>query len=309
MQVQASSLDLSASHATAASVEVEDRLEIRVSTPSGSDARPAAPAAAPEDSVELVDARTLLTRWLFEYLTGRKAPAIRAIALQGVAQGAVRAAPARSWGISYSHREVRTETESTSFAAIGTVTLRSGEQIAFSLRLDLARQETSTSSLTIRAGNMTDPLVVNLDGIGARLTADREAFDLDGDGVDELVARLAAGSAWLARDRNGNGAVDNGGELFGPASGDGFAELAALDQDGNGWLDEGDAVYSQLGLWRDDVFVPLTEADVGALSVASLGTGFALQAGEETLGQVRSSGVYLREDGTAGVMQQVDLSG
>jgi hypothetical protein len=305
MQVQGFSLDLAASRVAALSVQAEDRLEMHVAPSSTASA--SSPSAGPaDDSVDVTDPKTLLARWLFEYLTGHKAPAIRTVSMHRSSAAAARGA---SSSVTYTHREVRTESEATSFTASGKVQLQSGEEIAFSIRLDLARQETATSTATFSAGNMTDPIVVNFDGKGARLTADRQAFDLNGDGADEMIATLAAGSAWLARDGNGNGTIDNGGELFGPTSGNGFAEMAAIDSDGNGWLDEGDSYYSQLGVWRDRVFTPLSEAGIGALSVASVSTPFTLKSGAEILGQVRSSGVYLREDGTPGMLQQVDIAG
>jgi hypothetical protein len=86
----------------------------------------------------------------------------------------------------------------------------------------------------LRAGDArrVDPLVLNLGGGPTRFEG-RRRFDLDADGEAEEMARLAGGSAYPALDRNGNGRVDDGRALFGPASGDGFAELAGHDADGN----------------------------------------------------------------------------
>ena len=102
--------------------------------------------------------------------------------------------------------------------------------------------------------------------------------------------------------------------LFGARTGDGFAELAALDDDNNGWIDENDAAYAQLSVWtRDsagvDVLRSLMAADVGAISLARVATPFAVKDANNALqGQVRSSGVYLRESGGVGSVQQVDLT-
>ena len=54
---------------------------------------------------------------------------------------------------------------------------------------------------------------------------------------------LGSGSGFLALDKNGNGKIDDGSELFGTKSGDGFADLAEYDSDGNGWIDEKGRVY------------------------------------------------------------------
>jgi hypothetical protein len=239
-------------------------------------------------------------------LTGKEAPPIGVLQSGGGRSSAARAA-APQWSISYTRRETRRETESSSFAAAGSVTLKSGQRIDFALKLQMNRELTEVNTISFQAGNMSDPIVVNLDGTGVRLTGEKQAFDLNGDGMDETIARLAAGSAWLARDTDGNGTVDSGRELFGPATGDGFNELAKLDGDGNGWIDESDSAYALLGLWSGAKFTSLRDAGIGALSVDSVATPFALKQGSELLGQVRESGVYLREDGTPGALQQIDM--
>ena len=178
--------------------------------------------------------------------------------------------------VTYSHRQVRHETETTTFSAAGKVKLDSGDTIEFSVKLSMNRELTEINGVAVRAGNMSDPIAVNLDGAGVRLNPDRQPFDLNGDGVDEMIATLAEGSAWLARDIDGNGAVDSGRELFGPSTANGFRELAALDTDRNGWIDEGDAAFVQLGLWRGDTFTSLSDAGIGALATAAVNTPFAV---------------------------------
>ena len=108
--------------------------------------------------------------------------------------------------------------------------------------------------------------------------------------------------------------INNGSELFGATSGNGFAELAVLDTDNNGWIDENDAAYWQLRVWTKDAsgkdqLSTLKQANVGALNLAHVATPFDLKdAGNALQGQIRSSGVFLTEDAKVGTIQQIDLT-
>jgi hypothetical protein len=161
---------------------------------------------------------------------------------------------------------------------------------------------------------LRDPLIINFDGKAVELSGKRFEFDLDADGKTEALQGLSSGSAYLAIDSNADGCINDGSELFGTRSGNGFADLAKLDDDGNSWLDESDAAFDTLRLWqRDaaghDTLSSLRDKGVGALYLGSVDTPFSLTDNENRLlAQIRASGVYLREDGRAGSLQQVDLA-
>ena len=103
----------------------------------------------------------------------------------------------------------------------------------------------------------SDPLVIDLNGNGVELTDvasnNGVLFDLTGDGVGEKVSWVAPSDGLLAYDRNRNGRIDNGLELFGDQHGavDGFSELSRFDQDQNGAIDKNDSRYSDLWVWQD----------------------------------------------------------
>jgi hypothetical protein len=96
--------------------------------------------------------------------------------------------------------------------------------------------------------NVRDPLVINFSGTVAELTERSFSFDIDTDGQTDQIATPINGG-FLALDRNGDGTINNGAELFGPTSGNGFSELAAYDEDGNGFVDSGDSVFDQLRIF------------------------------------------------------------
>ena len=89
--------------------------------------------------------------------------------------------------------------------------------------------------------------------------------------------------------------------------------MAKYDQDGNQWIDDNDAVFSQLRVWQRDVsgqdrLTSLAQSGIGALYLGRVASPFSVNtASNQSLGLVRSTGVFLYESGQAGSLQQVDL--
>lgn len=204
--------------------------------------------------------------------------------------------------------------EHTAFTSTGTAVTADGRTIDFGISVEMSRSFEAAYEIAGKEEVYTDPLVINLDTDAASLSDVSFYFDLDADGKAEEISGLDSASGFLALDKNGDGKINDGSELFGAKTGDGFAELAQYDQDGNGWIDENDEIFSQLSVWvqsgnGEGKLLSLAEADVGAIFLGSRSTQFTLT---DTQGQegaaVRKTGLYLKEStGLAGTVQHVDF--
>ena len=210
------------------------------------------------------------------------------------------------------------ESEYTTFNTVGKVTTTDGRTINFNMSLAMSRSFTESVS-TISEGlpfMLTDPLVFNLDDAPETISDQKWFFDIDGDGKEEEISQLTAGNAFLALDRDSNGTIDNGKELFGATTGNGFAELAEFDEDGNGWIDENDSMYDSLKVWRkdslgNDILTGLKNSGIGAIYLGAANTEFSHKSLEtnDTQAVVRQSGFFLHEStGSAGLVQQIDFA-
>lgn len=221
-------------------------------------------------------------------------------------------------GLRIGEVETRTHTvseaEYTAWSAQGRVTTEDGRTVQIdqtSLMLRSAEMVQTQSTATLE-----DPLVIQY-GKGSAavgLTEEKYAFDLDADGQKDSMSFVKTGAGFLALDQNGDGKINDGSELFGAKSGDAFGDLAKFDADGNGWIDENDDVYGKLRIWAKDdqgkdQLLSLKEADVGAIYLGSVATEFSLKDSRNELqGQVRQSGLFLRDSGEVGTVQRLDLA-
>jgi len=165
------------------------------------------------------------------------------------------------------------------------------------------------------------PLVLDLNGDGIVGTTGVSAgayFDHDGNGFAEETGWVGQGDGLLVLDRNGNGTIDNGTELFGSetklANGqkaaNGFEALKELDTDKNGKLDSKDAAFANLRIWKDadgDGYTSegelLTLAEAG---VQSLNAGYSQSTTVDANGnQHLQLGGFTKTDGTTAKMDDV----
>ena len=207
------------------------------------------------------------------------------------------------------------ESESTTFASKGLVQTADGRNIDFNVEVSMSRAfMNQIDTLEVQDYIKTDPLMINLDTNIGSVSDQKFFFDLDSDGDEEQISFAGKGSGFLALDKNGDGKINDGSELFGTSSGDGFKDLAAYDEDGNGWIDENDSVFSKLKVWTkdengNDYLIDLKKADVGAIYLSNADTQFSLKDDENNLNaEIKKTGIYLREStGAVGTLNHVDL--
>ncbi len=156
----------------------------------------------------------------------------------------------------------------------------------------------------------TDPLALDLAGNGfhTRGLADSVSFDLNGDGQQQRISAPSGDDALLALDRNQNGRIDDGRELFGDQNGasNGFAELSKYDDNHDGRIDQHDAVFTRLSLLRFDQqgqqhSQSLSAAGVSAIHLQAQNVKQALGAYDE----IAQLGRFEFSDGRSG--QAADL--
>lgn len=210
------------------------------------------------------------------------------------------------------------ESEATSYEAKGKVLTEDGREFDINLQLNMSRSfeeyiESRTDVIDI-SQMLMDPLVINFDGDIAAVSDQKFMFDLDSDGVKDNVTKLSAGSGFLALDKNEDGVINDGSELFGTKSGDGFSDLAMYDSDHNGWIDENDDIYEKLKIYvlnedGSETLYRLKDKDIGAIYLGNASTGFSLNNLEtnNVNAMIRKTGIFLYENGNVGTIQHVDL--
>jgi hypothetical protein len=205
--------------------------------------------------------------------------------------------------------------EQTRVSASGTVQTADNQEIDFSLDLSMARQfsHKNVTQQTASGGVLVDPLVVRTNASAPLLTGGQFSFDLDLDDTAEDLFLPGTGTAFLALDLNGDGQINDGSELFGPSTGDGFAELAQYDADSNQWIDENDGIFDDLTLWEQDggamTLTGLKAAGIGAIYLDGISSLFNLTSSDNQMrGQVAKTSIALTEAGKALPVHEVDYA-
>jgi Ca2+-binding RTX toxin-like protein len=142
-----------------------------------------------------------------------------------------------------------------------------------------------------------DPLIFDLNHDGVILTSLNHSnvlFDLDSDGVKERTAWISSKDGFLSLDVNQNGLIDNGSELFGTSTSDGFSVLAQSDVNADGRIDASDLIFANLRLWKDEnsdgisqpsELITMSQAGVLSIDLHALSNGWQSREGNLIVSQ------------------------
>lgn len=223
--------------------------------------------------------------------------------------------PAKMMSITAERETVFMESESTSFSTTGCVKTADGREINFDLDVSMSRNFVQYTKETVEnVASFIDPLVINLNGNVAEVSDQKFYFDLDADGEEDLISKLCEDSGYLALDKNEDGTINDGSELFGTQSGNGFADLSSYDEDANGWIDENDEIWDKLKIWVQDEngnskLYSLREQGVGAICLQNASTEFGQRGMDGNMNAaIRNTGIFLYENGNVGTIQHLDLA-
>ncbi len=208
--------------------------------------------------------------------------------------------------------DFKAEYEELNFKTKGVIKA-DNKELSIDINVNLKRSFVKTNKINKHRFHARDPLIISLDGSMPNLSKKKFIFDIDSDGQVDQISKLRQNSGFLALDRNKNGKIDNGSELFGTKSGDGFADLKAYDDDQNGWIDENDKIFDKLRIWQKtdtkDKLVGLGEVGIGAIFLGNAKTEFSIKdlQSDKKLGKIKSNSFFIFENGQAGVISQIDL--
>lgn len=163
-----------------------------------------------------------------------------------------------------------------------------------------------------------DPLVIQFDTDAKKFDLIDDTmtftFDINSNGYGEQISYLKDGSGFLALDKNNNQIIDDGSELFGTTSNNGFEDLRAFDEDNNNWIDQNDKIFEDLRIWcktkdKDDELVALSDANIGAIYLNDINTQFYYDKHiEQNIAKLNSSSVFITDNENIGIISSINFA-
>jgi len=190
-----------------------------------------------------------------------------------------------------------------------------GQELSLDYNLSLSSERNSYSKVEVSAAALKDPLLVQFGSQGLGNIKGQKDFAINQDNILDKLPIFSGDVGYLVYDKNNNQQADDGSELFGPKTGQGFVELAQLDSNKNGFIDTEDEQFEQLFLWQpsDDnnpteQWLSLKDAKIQAISLSAINTPFDFYDKQgEIQAQLRQSSFAISESGLGRGVHQVDV--
>jgi len=190
-----------------------------------------------------------------------------------------------------------------------------GQKLTLNYSLSLSSKSISYSKIEMSAAALKDPLLVQFGEQGLGDIKGQKDFAINQDNVLDELPIFSGDVGYLVYDRNNNQQADDGSELFGPKTGQGFVELAQLDSNKNGFIDVEDQHFDQLYLWQPsdgnnptEQWLSLKDAKIQVISLSAINTPFDFYDQQGNIqAQLRQSSFAIDESGLGRGVHQVDV--
>lgn len=193
------------------------------------------------------------------------------------------------------------------------LSLSVGIHQSFVQNLQTSTQSTQAQNAQNSDKKVIDPLVIDYAGSGTELSDTKMQFDLDSDGMPNQISTLKEGSGFLALDKNNDGIINNGNELFGTKSGDGFKDLSIYDSNSDGKIDKEDPIYDKLRIWTpnengEGQLIGLGEKGIGTIYLNAQESREMMRGKKgDLLGIKQKTADFLYNNGNTGKIHHIDL--
>ncbi|MBL4942539.1 MAG: hypothetical protein JKY81_12870 [Colwellia sp.] len=189
------------------------------------------------------------------------------------------------------------------------------QALSLNYNFTLSSERTSYSKIEMSAAALKDPLIVQFGAQSLGKITGQKNFLINQDNTLDKLPIFSGDVGYLVFDQNNNQQADDGSELFGPQTGQGFAELARLDSNNNGFIDAEDKDFERLYLWQPNAdnsqterWLSLQEAKIQAISLSAISTPFDFYDQQGQLqAQLRQSSFAISDEGYGRGVHQVDV--
>ncbi len=264
-----------------------------------------------ENILDENELKTFIVKFFIEKLTGKEIKIVSLKDLNKVFNPDVENPTQPQFAAEINYTKIQYEKEFVEFKGTGKVMTEDGKEINFNITFSINKEALEYTNLNLKFGSVAliDPLIINLNGdITEPLSDLKFEFDLNNDNKKEKISLLNDGFGFLVFDKNKNKKIDNGSELFGVKTGEGFKELKKYDDDNNNWIDENDVIFNRLNVWmkteKQDRLYSLKELGIGAIYLENQPTPFNF----DSKGNLAKSSIYLKENEDVGIISKINFA-